>query len=106
MDLHFKTRCHPEANGRLAQGDDLAWSPYFPLENGDVLHLHMGQRGRDIMFGMMIADCADSGEPEPQPQKIAREKCLALAIRLRGKVDKEQWAMISELLDLLKEARI
>ncbi len=66
MDIHFKTKDHPEANGRQPKFGESSWSPYFPLENGDVLHLHLGQIGRDTMFGMLIAECKDSKEGEPK----------------------------------------
>ncbi len=69
MDLHFTTKDHPEANGRKPLPGETAWNFYLPLDNGDTLHVHMGQKGRDILFGMMIADCSDAGETEPRPTK-------------------------------------
>jgi hypothetical protein len=65
MDIHYKTSCHPEANGAKPKVGDVEWTIHMPLENGDTLYVHMGKKGRDLLFGMMIADCQDSNEPEP-----------------------------------------
>ena len=56
---------HPEANGRSVQPGDVAWTLRIPLEDGDTLFLKLGKKSRDNIFGMMIADCHDSGEDEP-----------------------------------------
>lgn len=64
-DIHFTTECHPEANGRKPEIGDVAWNVYMPLDDGNTLHIHMGKKGRDLLFGMLIADCHDSGEDEP-----------------------------------------
>jgi hypothetical protein len=66
MELHFKTKDHPEANGRQPKNGESKWTPHFPLENGDVLYLSMGEHSRNTMFGMMIAEAKDSGEGEPR----------------------------------------
>lgn len=63
--LTFRTKCHPEANGREPQDGEKAWTVFMPLEDGSTLYVSMGKKGRDILFGMLIADCAESGEPEP-----------------------------------------
>lgn len=63
--LRYRTKDHPEANGRKPQTGESQWTAIFPLENGDVLHVSMGRKGRDLLFGMLIADCSDSGETEP-----------------------------------------
>ncbi len=61
----FKTRDDPEANGRKPVRGDERWTVTLPLEDGSELILRMGRTSRDTIFGMMIADCHDSGEPEP-----------------------------------------
>ena len=66
--------CHPEANGRKPQVGDVAWTLRLTLENGEPLELHVGNKGRDTLFGMMIADCQDSGEPEPLVAECDRVK--------------------------------
>ena len=66
MEIHFKTKDHPEANGRQPKNGESQWTPHFPLENGDVLYLHIGEHSRNIMFGMMIAEAKDSGDGEPR----------------------------------------
>lgn len=55
----------PEANGRAPQPGDTRWTIRIPLEDGTTLIVHMGEKSRKTLFGMMIADCCDSGEPEP-----------------------------------------
>lgn len=57
----------PEANGRQPRFDELRWTVQIPLESGETLLLHMGRKSRDMLFGMLIADCAASGEEEPEP---------------------------------------
>lgn len=64
--LEFRTKDHPEANGRKPVEGDVAWTARIPLENGEELVLRMGKQGRDLLFGMLIADCHDSGELEPR----------------------------------------
>lgn len=61
----FKTRDHPEANGRKTTFGDVAWTIRLPLEDGSELVVRMGKKDRDILFGMLIADCHDEGESEP-----------------------------------------
>lgn len=64
--MNLRTRCHPEANGRQPQLGEEAWTVRLPLENGEELVVQMGRQGRDLLFGMLIADCMDSGEEEPE----------------------------------------
>lgn len=61
----LRTRCHPEANGRAPLSGETAWTATLPLEDGTSVVIRMGKEGRDLLFGMLIADCHDSDEPEP-----------------------------------------
>lgn len=63
--MRLRSSCHPEANGRLPESGDTVWTLTIPLESGEKLYLEMGKKGRDTLFGMMIADCHDSNEEEP-----------------------------------------
>ena len=63
--MKVRTKDHPQANGRKPEHGEKQWCITLPLENGEDIVICMGQRGRDFLFGMLIADCADSGEPEP-----------------------------------------
>jgi hypothetical protein len=63
--LRLRSNCHPEANGRRPVVGDVGWTLTIPLEGGGDLELKVGKKGRDLLFGMMIADCTDSDEPEP-----------------------------------------
>jgi hypothetical protein len=67
--MEFLTNDHPEANGRQPQFGDVAWTIRLPLETGEDLIVHMGKKGRDTLFGMLIADCQDNGEAEPDSDK-------------------------------------
>ena len=69
--MELKTIDHPEANGRKAQIGDVAWNISMPLESGEILVIHMGKKCRDNLFGMLIADCKDSGESEPEKKFCA-----------------------------------
>lgn len=61
----LKTIDDPEANGRQPVAGDERWKLTFKLENGESLDIWCGKKSRDLMFGMLIADCQDSGEEEP-----------------------------------------
>ena len=63
--MKLRTKCDPEANGRQPQSGDVRFTMTLPLESGEELTVQMGKEGRDLLFGMLIADCHDSNEPEP-----------------------------------------
>jgi hypothetical protein len=44
--VHFRTKDHPQANGRKARSGEHAWPFHFPLEDGRTLILGMGDEGR------------------------------------------------------------
>lgn len=60
----FRTKGHPEANGRQPVAGDHAYTFTFPLENGGELRVHGGhedlERFSDMIGRMMIDDNADS----------------------------------------------
>jgi len=55
----LRTNDSPDANGRVPQPDDVRWSITLPLENGESLTVFMGKQGRDILFGMLVAEDTD-----------------------------------------------
>lgn len=57
---------HPEANGGKPKFGDVAWTVRLPLQHGETLILKLGKKGRDLLFGMLIADSQDNQEHEPQ----------------------------------------
>jgi hypothetical protein len=63
--IQLRAKGHPEADGRKPLYGDVAWTVTVPLEGGETLVLQLGKSDRDMLFGMMIADCSDSGEDEP-----------------------------------------
>ena len=73
-NIHYRTKNHPEANGRRPEHGEEAWNIYMPLENGQTLHIHMGKKDRDILFGMLIVDCHDNGEDETEASRDEHEK--------------------------------
>ena len=65
--MTLTTRDHPEADGKHANYGDQQWVVTLPLEDDDLLTLRLGRKGRDLLFGMLIADCSDNNEQEPTP---------------------------------------
>lgn len=59
-ELIYKTKDHPEANGRKPEIDDEAYTLWFPLENGDKLTIQMGKEGiahlRNVILSQQIDD--------------------------------------------------
>lgn len=45
MTHEFKTKDHPEANGRKAKAGEQEYVATFPLEDGSFLRVRMGQEG-------------------------------------------------------------
>ena len=58
-ELHYRTIEHPEANGRQAQAGDSAWDFRCILEDGTILHLHMGKQGHDAFRGFILHEALD-----------------------------------------------
>jgi hypothetical protein len=60
----FKTRDHPESNGRLPKAGEQAWNVWFPLEDGGKLYVHMGAEGhrnlREVVLMEYLDDVIDS----------------------------------------------
>lgn len=60
--LHYrfvKTKCHPEANGRMPERGDLVFSAWFEVEDGSRLCVFMGREARDAFLEMLLQDNAD-----------------------------------------------
>lgn len=64
-ELKFRTKDHPEANGRRPLNGDQQWTLNLPLEDGRTLFVSMGKEGRDLLFGMLIAERVELNEGEP-----------------------------------------
>lgn len=60
MNLIYKTKDHPEANGREPQSGDSAFRLSFPLENGDQLFVHMGRAGFEQIAQFILDEMADT----------------------------------------------
>jgi hypothetical protein len=58
-ELVFKTRDHPEANGKEAQKGDVQYDLYFPLEDGTKLHVLMGREGMKHVQTVVLEELAD-----------------------------------------------
>ena len=66
----FRTKCHPEANGRHGVPGEYKWDFTFPLEDGSMLEIQMGREGHDDFRGFLLReemdDAADAAEGSPQ----------------------------------------
>lgn len=64
MEIEFRCKDDPEANGRLPQKGEQRFTLTFPLENGDSLRVHMGQESMNYFTSflgqMLVDDCAES----------------------------------------------
>jgi hypothetical protein len=66
MLYHFKTKDHPEADGRQAQKGEQAWTFWFCLEEGGKLYLNMGYEGLKTLAGLIDQARADGSLPREQ----------------------------------------
>jgi len=104
--MKLRSSCHPEAAGRKPQSGDTAWTLRIPLESGETLELEVGQKGRDLLFGMMIADCHDSKESEPVAQaKTTFEEVGRMYLDLQARNDKLRMAVASVLGQRVEETQ-
>lgn len=53
MGLAFRTKCHPEANGRKPKVGEQQWTFTFDLEGGQKLIILSGKEGRDAFKSML-----------------------------------------------------
>lgn len=53
-DILFKTRDHPEANGRKPQNGETEYIMKFMLEDGRILGVRMGQAGFEIQSQLLL----------------------------------------------------
>ena len=65
-DVILRTLCHPDANGRAPQRGDIAWEFKIPLEDGTILHLHMGRESRDALRSFVLREEMDDTADEAQ----------------------------------------
>lgn len=90
--LEFKTKDHPEANGKKPIIGQQEWTLSFPLEDGERLIVKIGRRGRDALLSMLQREDRDDEEGVPSTSSIVGVK-EALKFALGGvhwyNVDKE-----------------
>lgn len=55
----FKTKDHPEANGRKPEKGDVQYDLRFPLEDGTKLHVLMGREGIKRVQTVVLEELAD-----------------------------------------------
>jgi hypothetical protein len=48
------TSCHPEANGRKPRPGEVEYTQQFPMENGEILTVRMGQAGFDNVTNLLM----------------------------------------------------
>lgn len=59
MNRDFRSKDHPEANGRRPVRGEQAWTLRFPLEDGTELRVHLGAKGRQSLQAMLSTEEAD-----------------------------------------------
>ena len=67
--LHFRTSCHPEANGREPVAGERQWKFRFTLEDGRELYVLMGgvahRDFRSFILREELDDAADVAQEPP-----------------------------------------
>lgn len=58
-DHHFRTKDHPEANGRIGQLGEQVWTFHWTLEDGTILWLSMGKESHDTFRGFLLREELD-----------------------------------------------
>lgn len=65
MHHEYKSRCHPEADGKKPKVGDQQYSIDIPLEGGDTPNVRLGQGGYDAfrrVFEQMAIDDLAGGQ--------------------------------------------
>lgn len=55
----FRTRCHPEANGRVPVTGEYKWDFTLTLEDGSTLMIEMGRETHDAFRGFVLREEID-----------------------------------------------
>ncbi len=66
MVLHFKTKCHPEANGRKPKTGEQKWDFTFTLDDGHELIIGMGKKAHDNFRSFILREELDDAADEAQ----------------------------------------
>jgi hypothetical protein len=69
MIYQFRTKDHPEANGRAAQDSERQYRFFFPLEGGATVVILGGQRMRDALVEMLRQEDADEAAELAQRER-------------------------------------
>ena len=67
MNLEFRVKDDPEANGRTPQKGEQRFTLVFPLEDGRELKLHMGREGMNYFESFLVQMMFDDAEAEKAP---------------------------------------
>lgn len=57
--LVFKTRDNPTANDKQPKIGDVQYDVWFPLENGEELHVLLGEEGMRNLRNVVLAELCD-----------------------------------------------
>lgn len=60
MSMQFRTKCHPESNGKTPEPNSHEYTLTFPLEDGSSLTVKMGQGGFDHFSQFILDMLADT----------------------------------------------
>ena len=55
----FRTRCHPEANGRVPVKGEYKWDFTFTLEDDSILVIELGREAHDEFRGFVLREEID-----------------------------------------------
>lgn len=58
-EVVYRTKDHPEANGRKAQIGEQQWVLTFPIDDGRTLRVLVGKAGHAALRGMLIQEMVD-----------------------------------------------
>jgi hypothetical protein len=53
-EIHFRSPCHPQANGRTPQPGDVSYTFRFPTEDERELVVEVGEKGFDAVSQMVL----------------------------------------------------
>ena len=64
--MHFRTKCHPEANGRKPEDGEYKWDFTFTLDDGQELIIGMGEEAHDDFRSFILREELDDAADEAQ----------------------------------------
>ena len=69
VDLELRTEDHPAANGRTPELGEVQWEFKFPLEDGTILRLQMGEKGKQDLRQVILDQMIDEQQHRARGEK-------------------------------------